>query len=99
MRHRSGHGRCRVNNGVRKDETMTVGMYERVNEKWYWRPLERVGGNKKSSKNDRKGRGSRVGRKEGCCSIKRMERNGGYRGGQDDESLSMSGDRKLRVRC
>ena len=42
-----------ANNGVRKDETMTVGTYERVNEKWYWRLLERVGGSKKSSKNDR----------------------------------------------
>ena len=35
----------------------------KVNEEWYWRLLERVGGNKKSGKKDRKGRGSRVGRK------------------------------------
>ena len=54
-----------------------------------------MGGNKKSSKNDRKGRGSRVGGKAGYCSAKGMERNGEYRGGQDNESLSMSGDRKL----
>ena len=94
MRHRSEHGQCRVNNGVRKDETMTVGIYERVHEEWYWRLLERVGGNKKSSKNDRKGRWSKVGGKEGYCSAKGMERNGEYRGGQDDESLSRSGNRK-----
>ena len=77
---------------------MTVGMYERVNEEWYWKLLERVGGAKKSSKNDRKGRGSRVGGKEGYCSAKGMERNGEYRHGQDDESLSMLGDRKMGVR-
>ena len=37
----------------------------RVKEEWYWRLLERVGGNKKSRKNDRKGRGSRVRWQEG----------------------------------
>ena len=77
---------------------MTVWMYDKGSEKWYWRLLERVVGNKKSRKNDRKGRGSRVGGKEGNCSAKGIERNGKYRGGQDVESLSMSGDRKLRVR-
>ena len=41
--------------------------------------------------------GSRVGGKGGYCSAKGMERNSEYRGSQDDESLSMSGDRKLRV--
>ena len=44
----------------------------KVNEEWYWRLLERVGGNKKSSKNDRKGRGSRVGWKEGYSSSNDM---------------------------
>ena len=45
------------------------------------------------------GRGEGVGGgKEGNCSVKGMEWNGEYRGGQDDKSLSMSGDRELRVR-
>ena len=75
MKQRSDHGQCQVKDGVRTDETVTLGCM-RVNEEWYWRLLERVGGNKKSSKNDRKGRGSRVGGKEGYCSAKGMERNG-----------------------
>ena len=43
-------------------------MTVRINEEWYWRLLERVGGNKKSNKNDRKERRSRVGWKEGYSS-------------------------------
>ena len=70
----------------------------RVNEEWYWRLLERVSGNKKSSKNDRKGRGSRVGWKEGYSSSDDMERNDEYKRGEDDESLRTSGDRKMRVK-
>ena len=42
MRQIPDHSQCRVNNSVRKKETMTVGMYERVNEAWYLRLLERV---------------------------------------------------------
>ena len=42
MRQISDHSQCRVNNSVRKKETMMVGMYERVNEAWYLRLLEKV---------------------------------------------------------
>ena len=37
---------------------MTVGMYERVNEEWYWRLLERLCESKKRSEKDRNGSGS-----------------------------------------
>ena len=60
----------------------------RVNEEWYWRLLERVGGNKKSNKTDRKERRSRVGWKEGYSSSDDMERNDEYKRGKDDESPS-----------
>ena len=39
---------------------MTVGMDEWIDEEGYWRLLGRVRGNKKGSKNDRRGRGNRI---------------------------------------
>ena len=45
-----------------------------------------------------RGEGVGLGGKRDTASSNDMERNGEYKRGEDDESLSTSGDRKLRVR-